>query len=117
LVFAPSATDPTWKAQLALLDTDSIGLKERDILVYQIFEKTGTSFDGKSLPIKMIEEIRAAYRVEEEEFVVVLIGKDGGEKWRSLELVSLEKLYNIIDVMPMRIQEIQHQKKKGRHQK
>ncbi|MGI4806175.1 MAG: DUF4174 domain-containing protein [Janthinobacterium lividum] len=43
-----------------------------------------------------------------------MIGKDGGEKLRSNQAVSLEKLYNTIDDMPMRKNEMKQNRKNTR---
>ncbi|MCV7348088.1 DUF4174 domain-containing protein [Mycolicibacterium rhodesiae] len=38
--------------------------------------------------------------------MVVLIGKDGGEKLRVTDVPDLERIYAVIDGMPMRSNEI-----------
>jgi hypothetical protein len=40
------------------------------------------------------------------QFMVILIGKDGGEKFRQDRKVELKDIFKIIDVMPMRQQEM-----------
>ena len=52
------------------------------------------------------DQWRSQYGVDPETFVVILVGKDGGEKLRSTEVVRLEKLYGTIDAMPMRRREM-----------
>ena len=39
-------------------------------------------------------------------FKVTLTGKDGGEKYSSTKILTLDKLYAIIDAMPMRKEEM-----------
>ena len=39
-------------------------------------------------------------------FAIVLIGRDGGEKYRSYKLVNAKVIFDIVDVMPMRRHEI-----------
>jgi hypothetical protein len=39
------------------------------------------------------------------DFVVVLVGKDGGEKFRTKKPISVLKLDDLVDAMPMRRQE------------
>lgn len=71
--------------------------EDRDLLTEPFFE------DGS-------EESAAARRrfsVEEGVFAAVLVGRDGGEKFRSAEPVPPEKLFDLIDAMPMRRREIQ----------
>jgi hypothetical protein len=45
-------------------------------------------------------------RVEDGAFAAVLVGRDGGEKLRSAEPVPAEKLFDLIDAMPMRQREM-----------
>ena len=44
-------------------------------------------------------------------FTLVLIGRDGGEKFRSYKLVSAKTIFDRVDAMPMRIQEIKSNRK------
>ena len=41
-----------------------------------------------------------------EDFRLLLIGKDGGVKYRTNEPVKINKIFELIDKMPMRVQEI-----------
>lgn len=47
-------------------------------------------------------ELRARFHIPRNSFTVVLVGKDGGEKLRSDQPVSWDKLQGTIDSMPMR---------------
>ncbi|MEM1164222.1 MAG: DUF4174 domain-containing protein, partial [Pseudomonadota bacterium] len=40
------------------------------------------------------------------DFTVILVGKDGGEKFRRNGLVDPDELNALIDTMPMRLQEM-----------
>lgn len=60
-----------------------------------------TDSDGSTLA----NNLRKRYRVDDKEFLIILIGKDGSEKLRSDTVVSPDKLYALIDAMPMRREE------------
>jgi hypothetical protein len=50
---------------------------------------------------------RSRFRVEDGAFAAaVIVGRDGGEKFRSAEPVPPEKLFDLIDAKPMRQREI-----------
>ncbi len=49
--------------------------------------------------------IRARFAVTPPEFLVVLVGKDGGEKFRAKKPISVLKLDGLVDAMPMGQQE------------
>ncbi len=86
------------KEQLDLLQKDRNGLKERDVVV------------------KLVQPGNQLYKsyhvVSEEHFTVILIGKDGGEKYRSDNILTVETLFAMIDAMPMRRAEMQRSKNK-----
>lgn len=44
--------------------------------------------------------------MEEDTFVAILVGKDGGEKYRSADPIAPQTLFDLIDAMPMRRREI-----------
>ncbi|NBF41151.1 MAG: DUF4174 domain-containing protein [Spirochaetes bacterium] len=53
-----------------------------------------------------IDSLRDKYGVDGQQFVVLLIGKDGGVKLRAEEPVTTTELFSLIDSMPMRRREI-----------
>lgn len=58
-------------------------------------------------------ELRSHFHVDGRKFTVMLLGKDGSEKFHSHEPVTIEKLDALIDAMPMRQQEVRD----GQHAK
>ncbi|MEO1019351.1 MAG: DUF4174 domain-containing protein, partial [Pseudomonadota bacterium] len=58
-------------------------------------------------------DLRDAFGVENSDFRVLLIGKDGGVKLRSNEWVSAHEVFALIDTMPMRRREMQGQNETG----
>jgi len=51
--------------------------------------------------------LRKRYRVAKGDTTVILVGKDGGEKLRTGDLADLERIFRLIDSMPMRRREMQ----------
>jgi hypothetical protein len=96
LIFGP-AKGTQVMAQWALLEKDSAGLRERDMFVLlaagekALYQKFG---------------VAAA-----EPFLILLVGKDGGEKYRSKELTNAQQLFGLVDAMPMRRAEMRRGKK------
>ncbi len=95
LVFAPSVKDKGYVEQKRLLAAAEDGLRERDMVVLEL------------LGGEHAEALRSDLKVSNDLFVVVLIGKDGGEKERFLEPVEPTQLFSLIDRMPMRRREMQ----------
>ena len=50
--------------------------------------------------------LRSRFHVAPGTFAVVLVGKDGGEKFRATHPVSAAELTTLVDAMPMRQQEM-----------
>ncbi len=94
-IFAPDTGNASFITQKSLLN-DAAGLKERDIEVHEI------------LGLKANESVFKQYKASSQKFTFILFGKDGGEKLRSNKPVSPEKLYQTIDAMPMRRQEMKN---------
>lgn len=83
--------------QLALLEKEGDGVKERAIRITQVPEKA-----------KQYKE----YKVDTATaFTLILVGKDGGEKFRSNRVTTADELFAIIDAMPMRRLEMRQNKK------
>lgn len=95
LLFAPDENDHPLKQQIAIVKSYIKGFEERDLRVFSIVGETAAA---RSLR----EKVDAAGH----SFIVVLIGKDGGVKLRRTEPISAQDLFDIIDTMPMRRNEI-----------
>jgi hypothetical protein len=72
--------------QLSLLEQDSAGMVERDLFVVVIDKDSDYQ----------------KYKIKPNQFALLLIGKDGGEKLRSTRPVELKSIFGLIDSMPMR---------------
>ncbi|SLJ94714.1 DUF4174 domain-containing protein [Salegentibacter salarius] len=91
----------TFQQQLTELQKHQQGLKERKLVIYQILpEKYTTGFEEENW--KTSSELFQKYKAEKSGFRIILIGLDGGEKLDQTEVLSVEKLFNTIDSMPMR---------------
>lgn len=75
------------------------GMKERDIIIEQFCfsDSTRNKFKTWKIPADKV-------------FTLILVGRDGGEKFRSYKPVSAADIFKIVDVMPMRIQEMKSYK-------
>lgn len=100
LLLFPGEPGGAWQAQLQGLERARPELAERDVLVLIVGEKP-----GKDARLPDEREARARWKVAPGEGAAVLIGKDGGEKWRSPLPAPLEEMFPVIDAMPMRRQE------------
>ena len=118
LVFAPSDQDPRYVQQMKMLDHHGAEIKERDLVLISVVTQTGPRITSQTLremrgpELSDQEQVLARHRfqVAPEAFAVVLLGKDGGEKLRAVAPVSIDRLNQTIDAMPMRKDEMRAQK-------
>lgn len=81
--------------QLQLMNEDKAGLEERDIKIVVV--------EKGNLLVKR-------FKVKAAEFTVILVGKDGTEKYRTNKLLQPAFLFAIIDAMPLRKVEMNKKK-------
>ena len=105
LLFASRPDDPALLAQMTKLKDAAPGLKERDVLLIAIPYKNPAPTEV-GLSSSEAQAVRRDFRVAPEDFTAILLGKDGGEKYRSMKPVSFDKLRATIDSMPMRRDEM-----------
>lgn len=94
LIFAPDEADGKLAEQKRLLEGSESDFEQRSLVPIHALED---------------DEARGKFEVEAGAFAVVLVGKDGAEKFRSEEPVEPEELFRRIDEMPMRRREMDSQ--------
>ena len=106
IVTASSSTNVGYKRQEQLLTQKKRGMKERDLVIYRLY--TDHWLDPKNQPMKMREAkaIYDVYDIDPNTFSVLLIGKDGRIKMRKDDIISTREIFQLIDSMPMRQQEM-----------
>jgi hypothetical protein len=103
---APDSSTPAVAQARDNLEHRFEAVVDRDLLVIQLF------LDGQSLvgdrPITVSEaaQLRLELGIDSDEQLLVLIGKDGGEKRRAPLLTDVQEIFTQIDAMPMRRNEI-----------
>jgi hypothetical protein len=108
LVFASTMDDAKMISQLDQLKAHPADVKSRDLLFVPIVPEghnqpiPGSKIHTASLSEDELAAVRHRFQVEPPDFLVILLGKDGGEKLHSQAPVSFEKLKELIDSMPMR---------------
>lgn len=105
LAFAPLRTHPGLAVQRARLKAAADGLAERDMTVIEIVQNT-VFVDGNPTVDLNADALRREFDTSIVEFSVILVGKDGGEKLRRDEPLAVARLFDVVDAMPMRRQEM-----------
>jgi Domain of unknown function (DUF4174) len=94
LIYAPEGSEKELARQQELLRSHGAEMVARDVT--QIVLRNGAE------TAKLVDRFKLSGRG----FTLLLIGKDGGEKLRSHEIVAPERILRLIDSMPMRQEEM-----------
>ncbi len=108
LLFAPDHQDLRLKQTQYLLQQSSCDIKDRDIITGIIVSQGPSTLDKKSISRQYASSLYKQFDILSGQFVVILLGKDGSEKFRVLYLPDLDEIFTLIDGMPMRQDEIQN---------
>ncbi|MEM6846738.1 MAG: DUF4174 domain-containing protein [Pseudomonadota bacterium] len=114
LLFTPTKTDENLSRQTTLLADALRGMEERKLAVYVVERDRVFTLYGAPAPGIDHDTLRDRFSVPDAQFRVVLIGLDGGAKLTSDEVVPIERLFDLIDGMPMRQREIRQQEQQQR---
>lgn len=106
LLFAPTNSDPRLVETLSRIDADRCDVLDRDMVVGVVVGGGTSTLDGQVIDTQQAQQLMGRYGVGDTDFTVVLIGKDGGEKWRVNDVPSLQTVFAVIDGMPMRNREM-----------
>ena len=105
LIFAPRPDDPQLEIQLRTLTEHAAEAHDRDLVPIALPYNNPSSSAAQLTPSET-QEARRRFHVAPGDFLVVLIGKDGGAKLKSDKPLSMQKLIDTIDAMPMRQEEM-----------
>ena len=102
IIESENARNALYQQQIEALKNDAKGLNERKLVVYWYFNEGYTT--GFSNAINRYETRKN--QIAKTDFSITLIGLDGGKKLRQNSILAKEKLFAIIDGMPMRRREL-----------
>lgn len=91
LLFAPGPDDPALARQRAILAKAGAAASERDLVLLEVIGAD-----------RQDEALRRRFGAGADRFRAVLVGKDGGAKLSSAEPIPADRLFGVIDSMPMR---------------
>ncbi len=106
LVFDQSLDTALLQKQRQRLKQEQAGCVERDLIVAYLSPDGADTLVERTIPVEEAAQRRAALHMPSGQFQVVLIGKDGGVKRRWDAPVAPRDLFEVIDAMPMRQQEM-----------
>ncbi|BBD64134.1 hypothetical protein NIES4072_22040 [Nostoc commune NIES-4072] len=112
LVFAPSVDNPIYQQQMQLLQKHNKGFADRDLVLVQVLATNESYANRQLIDESSAAKLRESFGVDKENFRVILVGKDGSVKRSDATLVQATAIFEEIDAMPMRQQEMQERRRK-----
>ncbi len=111
LLFA-DPRDPRLTTQFVELQQHAAELRERQMRMVLVTTSSAPNGDhtltgAVTVSAEEAAALRSRFHIASGSFALILIGKDGGEKFRTSSPVAFEALRDIVDSMPMRQQEMQ----------
>ena len=105
LLFAPTESDPRLVETMRRIEASRCDFAERDMVLGRILAEGTSTLDGRVLDSNQAQRLVSKFGISTNSLIVVLIGKDGGEKLRVADVPDLQAIYDVIDGMPMRARE------------
>ena len=103
ILFAPESNDPALDRQAQRLLSDRDALSERDLVVLSVAGERVEALYGDPRAQHNAAALRRHFGFGTKPgFEAILIGKDGGVKWRSDAPFAPKAMNAVIDAMPMR---------------
>jgi hypothetical protein len=109
ILVANSVEDTSLKQQLRAFTSEGSHIKERD-LVLILMDKNHIYFDNGQISQLSLPETYRVLQLEKDFTGLVLVGKDGGVKLKTPFPVLPNKVFDLIDAMPMRKSELKNRK-------
>jgi hypothetical protein len=90
---------------MRLIEASRCDFVDRDMVLGRIVTEGTSTLGGHVLDTNQARRLLSEFGIGADSFGVVLIGKDGSEKLRVADVPDLQKIYAVIDDMPMRARE------------
>ena len=105
VILIVSEDNAAFERQILAFKANEKGMNERSLIVYHLKSDEYKQIMPQS-DVQKSTNLFEKYKQVNVSFEVILIGLDGGIKLRQKDFLSCEKLFAIIDSMPMRSSEL-----------
>jgi len=102
LVFHSESNAGIGVEQVALFKKQQKEFDDRDLVLGVIDSGGNGAIDGASIGAKDAATLQQTFNPANSDFLIVLIGKDGGVKLKEQIVVPVETIFYLVDAMPMR---------------
>ena len=105
-LFAPDGNHPLFKNLQSQIVAQKAEVEDRDLVVFEVLAQDSSRMKTTSLDRQQADSIRDHFAVPRNIFSLILVGKDGGIKLKRNDQVDLGAVFELIDSMPMRQDEM-----------
>ena len=105
-LFAADGNSPLFKNLQNEIIAQKAEVEDRDLVVFEVLQKGASRMNAAPLDQQMVDSIRDHFRVPQHTFTLILVGKDGGTKMKRHDQANLKEVFELIDSMPMRKNEM-----------
>lgn len=111
LILSPERADPLFNSLVNEISSRRDEVEDRDLVIFEILDSGASKMNSSELEPQKAASFRKRFKIPENTFAVILLGKDGGIKLKRNDHVQLDEIFRLIDSMPMRQEEM---RQKGR---
>ena len=105
-LFAPDGSHPLFKNLQSQIVAQKAEVEDRDLVVFEVLAQDSSRMKTTSLDRQQADSIRDHFAVPRNTFSLILVGKDGGIKLKRNDQIDLGAVFELIDSMPMRQDEM-----------
>jgi hypothetical protein len=105
-LFAPDGNYPLFKNLQNQLMAQKAEVEDRDLVVFEVTAQGPSRMNTTSLDRQQADSIRDHFAVPRNTFSLILVGKDGGTKLKRHDQIDIAAVFELIDSMPMRQNEM-----------
>jgi len=106
LSFVPTSADTRARRQRDQRRYAPDEWSDRNLLLIEVGPGNRVTVDGRTRVELDAGHLRRRFAVDTGAYAAILVGKDGGEKLRQAAAIRNGELFDVIDAMPMRRQEM-----------
>lgn len=108
-LFAPDRGHPFYNHLHRQIVDQKSEVEDRDLLIFSVLLQGPSQMNTTAIDRQEADSIRDRFMIPPQEFSLILIGKDGGIKLKRNDQVDLTEVFELIDSMPMRQNEMRQQ--------
>ena len=105
-LFAPDRGHPFYDHLYRQIIEQKSEVEDRDLVVFSVLLRDSSQMNTTAIDRQESDSIRDRFTIPPNEFSLILIGKDGGIKLKRNDRVDLAEVFELIDSMPMRRNEM-----------